>query len=539
MVTAFWPKKTFVIVLANDDVTTRQQRPGGSGVDACAAKRNSWLFDDVFAASVDNARLSGRTALKRSRANANQSVALSGSLDPMQGSSAQLSDKARVKSSRENRSNTDNARDRDDSGLSRATRGGRNSKECTRAKRASTADEKAQCWRAKRTASESHSSPSVTRQTRTLHSIASHLYEDDSDFDCDVTSSPVADSLNFELGDYVTSQGQPVPSDVERKRRDDVAGGCVTSDFASSSELRDLAQHMLPHLRREHRMPLDENNVPCIDRAVTPDTDDPPNFSPPDYRSCTFSPPSQLDAGDYLLRGECHDTLPPVTKSHAPAPLRQRIKRKFASFRFANSSRRANPPDPCVTPAFRQRADSDTSTMSSRRAKAAISRPTLSMTSSGLNKFNADGSANADYAAARLCRQESSTSPLIPKTPWFVKNAQASCDSENMRNGEPLTCNLGDEASLYGSPKEDVSPVKDVEGQPKATQSMTNALKDQIISFFQPSDNKLAMKLFGNKKALMKEKQRQKAAGNWVVHPCSNFRFSAITYSTPLPSSPS
>ncbi|ESO13016.1 hypothetical protein HELRODRAFT_159613 [Helobdella robusta] len=48
-------------------------------------------------------------------------------------------------------------------------------------------------------------------------------------------------------------------------------------------------------------------------------------------------------------------------------------------------------------------------------------------------------------------------------------------------------------------------------------------LKEQIISFFQPSDNKLAMKLFGNKKALMKEKMRQQEAGNWIIHPCSNF----------------
>lgn len=54
--------------------------------------------------------------------------------------------------------------------------------------------------------------------------------------------------------------------------------------------------------------------------------------------------------------------------------------------------------------------------------------------------------------------------------------------------------------------------------------STSSYLRDQIISFFQPSDNKLAMKLFGNKNALMKEKMRQKAAGNWVIHPCSNFR---------------
>jgi len=54
--------------------------------------------------------------------------------------------------------------------------------------------------------------------------------------------------------------------------------------------------------------------------------------------------------------------------------------------------------------------------------------------------------------------------------------------------------------------------------------SASNYLKDQIISFFQVADNKLAMKLFGNKNALMREKMRQRAVGNWVIHPCSNFR---------------
>lgn len=34
-----------------------------------------------------------------------------------------------------------------------------------------------------------------------------------------------------------------------------------------------------------------------------------------------------------------------------------------------------------------------------------------------------------------------------------------------------------------------------------------------------------AMKLFGSKKALMKERIRQKNAGHWIIHPCSNFRY--------------
>ena len=76
---------------------------------------------------------------------------------------------------------------------------------------------------------------------------------------------------------------------------------------------------------------------------------------------------------------------------------------------------------------------------------------------------------------------------------------------------------------LYGTPKEEISPFREVEAS-SLRASPTNFLRDQIVAFFQPSDNKLAMKLFGNKSALMKEKLRQKAAGNWVIHPCSNFR---------------
>lgn len=49
-------------------------------------------------------------------------------------------------------------------------------------------------------------------------------------------------------------------------------------------------------------------------------------------------------------------------------------------------------------------------------------------------------------------------------------------------------------------------------------------LRDQFFSFFQASDNKLAMKLFGSRNALLKEKRRQMAAKTWIIHPCSNFR---------------
>ncbi|XP_076465406.1 uncharacterized protein LOC143297117 [Babylonia areolata] len=86
---------------------------------------------------------------------------------------------------------------------------------------------------------------------------------------------------------------------------------------------------------------------------------------------------------------------------------------------------------------------------------------------------------------------------------------------------------LGDETSLYGTPKEELIPGSTEMHHPQSEQktSPTSYLKEQILTFFQPSDNKLAMKLFGNKNALMKEKMRHKSVGNWVIHPCSNFRF--------------
>lgn len=48
--------------------------------------------------------------------------------------------------------------------------------------------------------------------------------------------------------------------------------------------------------------------------------------------------------------------------------------------------------------------------------------------------------------------------------------------------------------------------------------------KSYFVSMLQPSDNKLAMKLFGSKKGVLKEKLRQQEVGHWIIHPCSNFR---------------
>lgn len=77
-----------------------------------------------------------------------------------------------------------------------------------------------------------------------------------------------------------------------------------------------------------------------------------------------------------------------------------------------------------------------------------------------------------------------------------------------------------DDISLYGTPKEEPGPTP----LGSAEAGKQSFIKNQLQALFQPTDNKLAMKLFGSKKALMKERIRQKAAGHWVIHPCSSFR---------------
>jgi len=101
-------------------------------------------------------------------------------------------------------------------------------------------------------------------------------------------------------------------------------------------------------------------------------------------------------------------------------------------------------------------------------------------------------------------------------------------------------------ATFDSAPEEEIDDVKATDASVMPTQrtgSVTNTLgerpvqfrqrrrktvlqlvKDCVVSCFQPSDNRLAMKLFGNRNALMRERRRQRATSNWIVHPCSEFR---------------
>ena len=261
--------------------------------------------------------------------------------------------------------------------------------------------------------------------------------------------------------------------------------GSRGSSHGSLDRILYLRQHNKPRLSLDrgipkppshlHLMPMDENNIPQIDAAITP--------------------PCSPVKGQTMINS---------------AGIKG-FKRKLPSLKFKRGRMGSGGKDSASSPP----------------SSAIPINPTITITMN-------DGVVTED---------EHFSDYLSPDKNYKTPPTSAIPGSDNASFGPSVAKEhrsvhsqfIGDDVSLYGTPKEELSPLKEVETQcgtgllsnnnkgPPSI-SPTNYLKDQIISFFQPSDNKLAMKLFGNKNALMKEKMRQKAAGNWVIHPCSNFR---------------
>ncbi|KAF6780150.1 hypothetical protein AHF37_00535 [Paragonimus kellicotti] len=138
----------------------------------------------------------------------------------------------------------------------------------------------------------------------------------------------------------------------------------------------------------------------------------------------------------------------------------------------------------------------------------------------------------------------------VQRTTVSLKAGEESRSQINLSKRKPLTTVYRSTLSMLGEPKsknklysnskmvQSDLDVKKVEPRTcdedadtcslttlEEKPSTSSYLKEQFFSFFQPTGNKLAMKLFGTKRALNKEKLRQERQGKWIVHPCSSFRF--------------
>lgn len=76
--------------------------------------------------------------------------------------------------------------------------------------------------------------------------------------------------------------------------------------------------------------------------------------------------------------------------------------------------------------------------------------------------------------------------------------------------------------SVTFSKAEDGSQIVPDEGDSRGNQTY---MQRQFSSMLQPGVNKFSLRMFGSQKAVEKEQERVKSAGNWIIHPYSDFRY--------------
>ncbi|XP_061549262.1 potassium/sodium hyperpolarization-activated cyclic nucleotide-gated channel 2-like [Phycodurus eques] len=59
----------------------------------------------------------------------------------------------------------------------------------------------------------------------------------------------------------------------------------------------------------------------------------------------------------------------------------------------------------------------------------------------------------------------------------------------------------------------------------EARGSQASFMQRQFSSMLQPGVNKFSLRMYGSQKAVEREQERVKSAGNWIIHPYSDFRF--------------
>lgn len=76
-------------------------------------------------------------------------------------------------------------------------------------------------------------------------------------------------------------------------------------------------------------------------------------------------------------------------------------------------------------------------------------------------------------------------------------------------------------ANSVGFPKFEDGQITADDGEARDNQTY---MQRQFSSMLQPGVNKFSLRMFGSQKAVEKEQERVKSAGNWIIHPYSDFR---------------
>nr|QIX02986.1 hyperpolarization activated cyclic nucleotide gated potassium channel 2 [Clarias magur] len=143
------------------------------------------------------------------------------------------------------------------------------------------------------------------------------------------------------------------------------------------------------------------------------------------------------------------------------------------------------------------------------------------------------------------CRKDTSSPSLLSKqekqtggsiTPE-ERSAGSACPSATMDGsntpfgtGAPETEKKDSRVAFSDpNPAQPVALSKAEDGQMTAedgeARDSQTYMQRQFSSMLQPGVNKFSLRMFGSQKAVEKEQERVKSAGNWIIHPYSDFRF--------------
>lgn len=138
------------------------------------------------------------------------------------------------------------------------------------------------------------------------------------------------------------------------------------------------------------------------------------------------------------------------------------------------------------------------------------------------------GPAAEDGKAAVMDGSVTSAGPLTQgpgaevKTAAAMEKKDSRVSFSNAPTSKGQTPSQQSRNSVTFSKAEDGSQIVPDDGDSRGNQTY---MQRQFSSMLQPGVNKFSLRMFGSQKAVEKEQERVKSAGNWIIHPYSDFRY--------------
>ena len=106
-------------------------------------------------------------------------------------------------------------------------------------------------------------------------------------------------------------------------------------------------------------------------------------------------------------------------------------------------------------------------------------------------------------------------------------SAQPDAEGPHTKIPSIFISRTGNRSETVGHPPpKSKQPISQARSTVSARSNLTiSGAERKLRSLFHVSDNRIALKLFGSRRGIMKEEERLKNCQHWVIHPCSKFRW--------------